>query len=161
MRGDDFERLYEEHARPLLNFLHYRTGDRDLAEDLLADTFERALRARRRFNPLRASEKTWVYTIALNLLRDHFRRAAVGDRVAEQVSAGLRTQVGSEIDAADERDALDRALAVLSPEERETVALRYGADLTVAEIARVTGERPSTIHGRVYRSLRKLREQLE
>jgi RNA polymerase sigma-70 factor (ECF subfamily) len=40
------------------------------------------------------------------------------------------------------------------------VALRYGADLTVPEIAKVTGERLTTVEGRVYRALRKLREEL-
>ena len=43
MRDRDFERLFAEHAAPLFGFLVYRTGDRALAEDLLADAFERAL----------------------------------------------------------------------------------------------------------------------
>jgi DNA-directed RNA polymerase specialized sigma24 family protein len=60
MREEEFERLYEEHAQGLLAFLAYRTGDRALAEDLLADTFERVLRARRRFDPRKGSRKTWV-----------------------------------------------------------------------------------------------------
>jgi Sigma-70 region 2 len=51
MRDDRFEQLYTEHAQGLFGFLSYRTGDHVLAEDLLADTFERALRARRRFDP--------------------------------------------------------------------------------------------------------------
>ena len=55
-----------------LRFLIYG-GDRVLAEDISADTFERVYRARRRFNRGRASEKTWIYSIALNLLRDHAR----------------------------------------------------------------------------------------
>ena len=76
MRRVDFERLYEEHAQPLFGFIAYRVGDRLAAEDLLADTFERALRARNRFDRRKASEKTWLYTIALNLLRDHARRRA-------------------------------------------------------------------------------------
>jgi DNA-directed RNA polymerase specialized sigma24 family protein len=42
----DLDRLFDEHAEPLLKFLIYRTGDRALAEDLVADTFERALRKR-------------------------------------------------------------------------------------------------------------------
>ena len=58
MRDADFERLYGQHAEPLFAFLAYRTGDRVLAEDLLADTFERALRARRRFDRRRGSEKS-------------------------------------------------------------------------------------------------------
>ena len=162
MRSEQFERLYSEHAEPLLNFLVYRTGDRALSEDLLADTFERVLRTRRPFDPRRASEKTWLYTIALNLLRDHVRREAAGRRALDQVQVGGPPVQGPpELEALHERDVVHRALAVLSSEERETVALRYGADLTVAEIAKLTREKPSTIHGRVYRSLRKLREQLD
>ncbi len=76
MRDDEFERLYEAEAQGLFGFLAYRTGDRALAEDLLADTFERALRARARFDRRRGSEKTWLYAIALNRLLDRARRAA-------------------------------------------------------------------------------------
>src|SRR4051812_29564462 len=88
VQHDVFERLYAEHAGPLLAFLTYRTGDGALAEDLLADTFERVLRARRRFDPRKGSEKTWLYTIALNLLRDNARRQAAEQRSMEQVSVG-------------------------------------------------------------------------
>ena len=52
------------------------------------------------------------------------------------------------------------ALEVLSAEEREAVALRFGADLTVPEIARVLDEQLTTVEGRVYRALRKLKAEL-
>ena len=58
MDRDAFEELYAEHARPLVRFLMYRTGDAALAEDIAADTFERVLRARRSFDPRKASKKT-------------------------------------------------------------------------------------------------------
>jgi RNA polymerase sigma factor (sigma-70 family) len=162
MRGEAFERLYSGHANSLLAFLVYRTGDRALAEDLLADTFERVLRTRRPFDPRKASEKTWLYTIALNVLRDHMRRAAASQRALERVPGGSQSaEADVALEALEQRDTIQRALSVLDPDEREAVALRYGADLTVAEIARVTGEKQSTVHGRVYRSLRKLREQLD
>src|ERR671915_2159402 len=86
MRQDEFERLYEEHAQGLLGFLAYRTGDRALAEDLLADTFERVLRARRRFDPRRGSRKTWLYSIALNRLRDQLRRREAEGRALERAT---------------------------------------------------------------------------
>jgi RNA polymerase sigma-70 factor (ECF subfamily) len=60
-----------------------------------------------------------------------------------------------------ERDALARALATLSEEEREAIALRYGAELTVPETARALGEKLTTVDGRVYRALRKLRAELD
>lgn len=161
MRDEEFEQLYAEHAQPLFRFLVYRTGDRALSEDLLADAFERALKARSRFDPRRASGKTWLYTIALNCLRDHARRRDAETRALER-AAPVGTDAGADaLDAVDDREQLMRALAALSEEEREAIALRFGADLTVPEIARVQGEKLSTIEGRVYRALRKLRGVLK
>lgn len=162
MRQEQFERLYAEHAGPLLGFLEYRTGSRPLAEDLLADTFERVLRSRAPFDPRRGSEKTWLYSIALNLLRDHARREATAARAYDRVAAGEREPASvAQLDAVEGRDALRGALERLSEEEREAIALRFGADLTLPEIARLTGQRLSTVEGRVYRALRKLKEELE
>jgi RNA polymerase sigma-70 factor, ECF subfamily len=162
MREADFDRLYADHAQPLFGFLVYRTGDRALAEDLLADTFERALRSRRRFDRRKASEKTWLYAIALNCLRDHGRRRAAEGRALERTAAWEEARDSEHaFSAMESRDDLVQALGALTAEERETVALRYGADLTVPEIAKLTKERLTTVEGRVYRALRKLRERLE
>jgi RNA polymerase sigma factor (sigma-70 family) len=161
MRSDAFERLYSEHAQALYGFLAYRTGDRALAEDLLADTFERALRARARFDRRKASEKTWLYAIALNCLRDHLRRQGSEERALQRVAVGASAGSGGEIDRVADRDLVRHGLAALSEEEREAIALRFGAELTVPEIASLTGERLTTVEGRVYRALRKLRETLD
>jgi RNA polymerase sigma factor (sigma-70 family) len=161
MRDEQFERLYAEHAQALFGFLSYRTGDRTLAEDLLADTFERALRARRRFDPRKAREKTWLYAIALNCLRDHARRRAAEGRALERVTSGLSPEFTDAVRSFTDRDLVGRGLAVLSEQEREAIALRFGADLTVPEIAKLTKERLTTVEGRVYRALRKLREELD
>jgi RNA polymerase sigma factor (sigma-70 family) len=160
MKDDAFESLYEEHAQPLLGFLVYRTGDRVLAEDLLADTFERVLRARRRYDRRKASEKTWIYTIALNCLRDHARRKAAEGRAMDRAAGSVTEEAADELAGVEGRDELQRALAALSAEEREAIALRYGGDLTVPEIAKLTGERLTTVEGRVYRALEKLRGRL-
>jgi RNA polymerase sigma-70 factor (ECF subfamily) len=60
-----------------------------------------------------------------------------------------------------DRDLISRNLAVLTQDEREAIALRFGADLTVPEIAKLTGERLTTVKGRVYRALRKLRDAID
>jgi RNA polymerase sigma-70 factor (ECF subfamily) len=161
MRDDEFERLYARHAQSLLGFLAYRTGDQALAEDLLADTFERVLTARRLFDRRKASERTWLYTIALNLLRDHARRTAAGNRALDRVLAGERDPSAAELfEAVDQRDAVRRALGCLTDEEREVIALRYGGDLTLPEIAKLTQHKLTTVEGRLYRALRKLKTEL-
>lgn len=160
MRIDNFERIFEEHSEKLFAFLVYRTGNRPLAEDLLSETFERVLRAHHRFDPRRGSERRWIYTIALNLLRDHARRQTNEDRVLEHVSSGLSESSDAGLDAVEHRDELGRALATLRDEEREALALRFGADLKLREVARLLGEGESAMEGRIYRALKKLREEL-
>lgn len=156
MRDDEFERLYAAEASGLFSFLAYRTGDRALAEDLLADAFERALRAK--YDRRRGPAKTWLYAIALNVLRDHVRRVAAEGRAYARVDAGDASP--DPFADVEHRDELSRAMATLSGEEREAIALRFGGDLTLKEITKVTGESMTTVEGRVYRALRKMRDSL-
>ena len=161
MRRETFERLYAEHAEPLLGFLIYRTGDRPLAEDLLGDTFERAIRARLRFDRRKASEKTWLYSIALNCLRDQRRRAGAEKRAVELAAVDTPTTTRDPAVAVEARDAVARGLETLSDDEQDALALRYGAELTVPEIAKLTGLKQSTARGRLYGAMQKLRDQLD
>jgi RNA polymerase sigma factor (sigma-70 family) len=156
LKDDEFERLYSAEAKGLFAFLAYRTGDRALAEDLLADAFERALRGK--YNARKGPAKTWLYAIALNVLRDHLRRAAAEGRAYAKVDVG--GGVDDPFAGVGHRDELMRALATLAAEEREAISLRYGSDLTVPEMATVLGVPLTTVEGRVYRALRKLRDAL-
>jgi RNA polymerase sigma-70 factor (ECF subfamily) len=63
--------------------------------------------------------------------------------------------------AVEARDELARAMTKLSDEEREVIALRFGAEMTVPEVAELLGEKLTTVEGRVYRALRKLRDELD
>jgi RNA polymerase sigma-70 factor (ECF subfamily) len=144
MNAEHFERLYEEHAQGLFGFLTYRTGDAALAEHLVADTFERVLTARRPFDRRKASEKTWIYAIALDRLRDN----------------GITNGNGHHgMEVAQTRQLIMAALAILNDEEREALSLRYGAALSLSDIAKLIGEPRSTVEGRIYRGLKRLRAE--
>jgi RNA polymerase sigma factor (sigma-70 family) len=157
-----FERLFQDHAEPLFAFLVYRTSDRQLAEDLVADTFERVLRARTRFDPRKGSEKNWLYAIAVNLVRDQARRQSVETNALQRVGAYETHALddGAQ-DGVEERDAVGRALATLGEDEREAIALRFGADLKLREVAGVLGEKETAVEKRISRGLQKLRHALE
>lgn len=161
MQDRDFERLYEEHAPRIYAFFAYRVPDASTAEDLTAETFERAFRARRRYDPERATQSTWLYAIALNRLRDHGRRRTSEGRANQRVAAEPAPAEADAADGVSDRDEVHRALRTLSTDEQETIALRFGADLTAPQIAAATGESLTTVEGRLYRALRKLRERLE
>lgn len=161
MDRENFEKVYDEHAGPLYGFLAYRTGNPSMAEDLVADTFERAWVARSRFNLRKGSEKTWLYSIALNRLRDEVRRSGVEERAVEAAGRDLQSRNGhSGIEQAEVRQLLMSSLAILEEPERDALALRYGGDLSLKEIAQVLGVPRSTVEGRVYRGLKKLWQHL-
>jgi len=158
MNASDLERLFDEHAQALYGFLVYRVGDRTVAEDLLGDTFERVVRSRRRFDARKGSEQAWIYTIALNCLRDHLRRAKAERKAHDSTDAVHDEDPFARVH---DRDLVLRGLDRLEAGEREVLALRYGADLRVQDIARVIDLPVTTVQGRLYGGLRKLRDLLD
>lgn len=158
-RHTEFARVYEEHVWRVYGFIAYRMADRHRAEDLTQVTFERALRAWSRYDPRRASERTWLLAIAHNVLVDDHRRRrpVVVDTIDERQ---MPVAVGPEERMNGAPELLD-ALATLPDRDREVLALRYGGDLSGPEIAELTGLSLANVHQIISRSLRTLRRLLE
>ncbi len=159
MRDIDFERLVRRHGQDVYSFLLYRTGDHWLAEELLQDTLERAYKARARFDRRKASEKTWLIAIALNRWRDVARKHA--GEVAAMQALARDVPAPSGMEQVDERRALLDALRHIPAEEREVLARVYGADLTAKQAAAVLELPITTVQGRIYRGLARLRQGLD
>jgi RNA polymerase sigma-70 factor, ECF subfamily len=163
-RQDEFARTYDEHVREIYGFFGYRVGSRSEAEDLTQATFERALRAWGRFDPRRASAKTWLFSIARNLLIDHHRRERGKRELRGTEPRDVETRSGAY--ELDERGLgpspeLEAALAGLADRERELIALRFGGGLTAAQISRLVGLSPGNVDQILSRTLRALRDRLE
>ena len=156
-------RLFDEHVWEVYGFIAYRIGNRAEVEDVTQQTFERALKAWRRFDPARAHPRSWLLAIARNLLIDHYRRDR--SKLLRPLGEGgipedqLPSDEGPE--AGGVSPALAAALETLSSRDREVVALRYGGDLRGPEIAELLDLRLANVQQILSRSLRKLREQLE
>jgi RNA polymerase sigma factor (sigma-70 family) len=155
----DFARVYDEHVWRVYGFLAYRLRDRHAAEDLTQMTFERALRAWSRFDPRRASESTWLLTIARNLLIDHHRRDRSG--LMEEIDERNVPTVPGPEERMTTSPELATALLELSDRDREVIALRFGGDLTGPEIAALMDLSLANVQQILSRSLRRLRGLLE
>lgn len=156
-----FAQVYDDHVYDVYGFLAYRVGRRDDAEDLTQVVFERAFSAWGRFDPARAAPLTWLLAIARNVLIDHWRadRSAAHEPFdADSAHAPVQAGPESDLGLAPE---LEAALAALSDRERELLALRFGADLTGAQIAALTGDTLAAIQQALSRALRRLRAHLE
>jgi RNA polymerase sigma-70 factor, ECF subfamily len=152
--------LYEEHVWGVYGFFGYRVASRADAEDLTQLTFERAMRAWSRFDPDRASARTWLMSIAANLLIDHYRRDHSPRQEPIEDHLSRRELITEDPDLGLSPD-LVQALEQLSQRERELIALRFGGELSGPEIAELTGLSLANVQQILSRSLRKVRARLE
>lgn len=155
---------YEAYGRAIYSYLRFHVPSADQAEDLTADVFLRAIRAADRFDPVRASARTWLLGIARNALTDHLRR----ERRRRQVPIGELYDLRCEAPSPEERllweeEVARLLLAVrgLAPADREVIGLRYGSGLSTAELAAILGVREAAARTRLWRALARLRQALE
>jgi RNA polymerase sigma-70 factor (ECF subfamily) len=169
-----FNLLVWRWEKPLFNFTYKYVGDAQLAQDLVQETFVRVLRSIHGYQH-RGAFSTWLYRIAVNLCRDHFRRKKVpmvslhdyfttpsGDKVYVKDQLADETARSDEALAAARREELVRRLLAGLPEEHRTVILmKEYQGLKFREIAEVLEIPEGTVKARLYRGLRTMREQLE
>jgi RNA polymerase sigma-70 factor (ECF subfamily) len=157
----DWDAAYREYLPRVYNFFRYRVGDASLSEDLTADVFEKAWRGRARFRRDLGAFSTWLFTIARNVATDHFRRNGREvplETLREQVdSASLEETAQRKQDFA----SLTSLLSQLPAREHELIALKYGAELTNREIARLTRLSESNVGVILHRTVEKLRTVME
>jgi RNA polymerase sigma-70 factor (ECF subfamily) len=158
--GIDFETVCEENLDGVFGYLLYLTGNRTVAEDLAAETFERALRRFKRFDPRRGTPRTWLLTLARSTALDHFRseerrRRREGTYALHEVDTDEDDNFGHGLSP-----AIEAALQSLSSGEREVVALRVLLDLEGETAARVLGISPTACSTRLHRALQKLEERV-
>lgn len=154
-----FADVVADHLDAVYRYLVYLTGDRSAAEDLAAETFEKAFRSWRRFDPRRGAPRTWLCRIAHSVAVDSFRAEARRRRREETYS---RDAAEAEEAAFAEglSPALEAALRQLSPGEREVVALRVLLELDGPSAARVLGISRTACSTRLSRALRRLEEAM-
>ena len=152
-----FAEIVAEQLDAVYGYLVYLTGDRSAAEDLAAETFEKAFRTWRRFDPRRGSPRTWLCKIAHNVAIDWFRAEA--SRRRREDTFGRRQELVAElVDGLP--GPLEQALRELSPAEREVVALRVLLELDGPTAARVLGISQTACSTRLSRALKKLEERI-
>jgi RNA polymerase sigma-70 factor (ECF subfamily) len=154
-----FAEVARDHLDDVYRYLVFLTADPVLAEDLAAETFEKAFRSWKRFNPRRGGERTWLCQLARSQALDHFRSEARRRRREEQ--AATEPLPAAEPLAEGLSFELDMALRSLTAAEREVVVLRIVLELNAAEAARVLRIGRSACSMRLARALQKLAERME
>lgn len=173
MAGQDaaLSDLMERHAEPVFHFLCRMVGNEEDANDLAQETFARVFRARANFR-LNDKFSTWLYAIAANLARNHFRWRArhpnVSLEAAMEQEQGLadvlpaRDMPPNEQALASERAAVVRAEVGRLPEDlREAIVLCEWQEMSLADAAAILETTPKAVESRLYRARKILRERLK
>jgi RNA polymerase sigma factor (sigma-70 family) len=144
----------------LYSYLRFHVPSADIAEDLTAEVFLRALKSFPRFDPTAGSPRPWLFRIAQNALRDHQRQ--IKRRPVLPISAML--DLHCQAPSAEERllweeevTGLLAGLAELSEKDRQVIALSYGSELSTSDVGAILGISDTAVRTRLWRALTRLR----
>ncbi len=158
--ADRFAQIYHTLFPPLYGYVHFRIGDRHVAEDITAQVFERALS---RITTVRQPDRLrpWLFAIARNAITEYRRKhRPTTDLDAPEAYAHLRIE-SPEMDA-ERRDEWQRAvtyLTELTEREREVIGLKFVAELSYREIGKVIGLSETNAGQIAHRAIGKLRQR--
>jgi RNA polymerase sigma-70 factor, ECF subfamily len=161
---DAFGDLYERYVDRIYNYIYYRVGNADEAEDLTARVFYRVLKALPRYMDRGAPFASWLYRIAHNLVanyhRDQARRPSVP--IDDFPLTSRRREAPDRV--AERRDAersLWQVIGELSEDRRELLVLKFGEGLSNAQIGKILGRTEGAVKSLYHRTLLALREEME
>jgi RNA polymerase sigma-70 factor (ECF subfamily) len=156
MGGIAFDEFYESYFERVARALVLAGADRDDARDAAQEAFARALRRWRKVRDMDRPDG-WVYVVAMNQLRDHWRRAERRRQRTEHLDDGA----GDNTSGVATRLSVREAIATLPPRQRQAVVLRYLADLPLADIADAMGCAVGTVKASLHQAMQSMRVELD
>lgn len=160
-----FEELYTRYYGRIFAFAYRRLRTRELAEDVTADVFMKALDALPRFKWQGVSVSAWLYRIANNRITDHFRRKGLSGKGSLPIDE-VKTLVDERplpedrILAALRRAEVEEAIGKLSDQDQLVITLIFYEELSSSEVAEVMGISTNLVYVRLHRALKRMRRVL-
>ena len=163
-RREAFEQMYDTHMSKVFRYVSYRTGNVSIAEDITSDVFEKALKHFDSYRQEKASQSTWLMTIARNTITDHFRkegRVQVDREEDAEEEASREPGVEEQVERLEEVRQLRLCLAGLPQLDQDIISLKFGAGMNNREIARTLKVSESNVGTRLFRAVRRLRDSFK
>lgn len=155
MDEEAFAAFYQRTARQVWAYLARVSGNTTLADDLLQESYVRFLSAAAPWSHGEVACRSYLFRIATNLLRDHWRRPQTTP-IEDVPETALPVMVGREVERIDSQALLGPALTRLKPRERQLLWLAYAEGCSHHEIADITGLKSPSIRLLLFRARRKL-----
>lgn len=163
---DAFAELYDRYVAGVYRFAFRRTGTRQDAEDITAQTFYRALEKLPAYEWRGLPFGAWLYRIAANLIADHHRAGGVPVSLDGLTSSGFHPPdpQGGDLAASlmqiEQGKAVWAAVALLPPLQRRAVTLRFASELSHAEVGSMIGRSEAATKQLIYRAMLTLRQKM-
>ena len=152
MNRNTFEEFYPK----IYNYIYYRVLHRESAEDLTGDVFYKAVAFAASFDESKASYKTWLFTIAHNIVANYYRDRKDGFSPDDFDSLAAEGRFEDDFDKNEDFRWLHELLKTLPDREREVIALRFWGEMTHKEIALRIGLREKSVSSMMSRLTKKL-----
>ena len=149
---------YDSYASDIYRYVVLRISTKEVAEDLVSEIFLSAWKHRARYNPDKASAKTWLFTIAKNALIDHYRKTKPQSELFENIKDGTDLMETTHWNLLS--DEIQKALQLLTEEQREIVELRVWHGFSHAEIAQLISKDERAVRVMFHRSLQSLKKHI-
>lgn len=156
-----FGLLYEKYYRQVFVFVFRRTGNDELAGDLVSNTFLKALLSLKKYEYKGVPFSAWLFRIAINEVNMFFRKSERERTVSlEKSDLGKMIAEAGEKDSDENQQLLLKALRTLSSEEMQLIELRFFEKRAFAEAGEILGITENNAKVRTYRILDKLKQVL-
>ncbi|MBI4122989.1 MAG: RNA polymerase sigma factor [Parcubacteria group bacterium] len=155
-----FSKVYDEHVASIYRFCYLKVSSRDLAEDLSSEVF---LRFWKQLNSSRIdNDRAFLYGIARNVIADHYRKKQVSTVSLEGnvLDIAEDSHFADTLAVSSDMEQVQKALAELNDEYQNLVIWRYLDELSISEIAQITGKTETNVRVGVHRALEALKERL-
>jgi len=163
IKGDEeaFAQLYEEHFDKIYRYVYLRLESQSEAEDLTQEVFVKALGAIGSYKERNLPFASWLFRIAHNQVIDSLRKQGKVEKVdLDDVDLVSESNPALIAERNIEGERLSEGVKKLSPAQREVISLRFGAELSIAEVAKVLGKSPGTVKALQYNGIAALKSML-
>lgn len=160
MEKEDILHLFNEYHEAIYRFTFFKVGNKEVAEDIVSTVFLKALEKSETFNPTKASEKTWLFTIAANTVKDHYKTYRHTKDIEDCYDLQSEEDVRDSVYRSDKKESVHRAMHKLNAKQRQLIILRVWEELSFDEIAQIVEQKTASCKMQFYRSLKILQSEI-
>ena len=160
--NEQFTQIYDSHYSMVYRYFFYKSGNKQVSEDLTAETFLKAYTNLMRFDQQKAAVQTWLMKIAQNIYIDNYRKYKNQIYVSDEFLTEMPDIISVEktVFTADTYEILYKAISGLNEKEKNLIALKYSSEFKNKDIALLIGKSERHTAVLLGRALKKLKQIL-